>query len=359
MCLKNKSYIFAFTFFICSLCLTSMGSAHELDYTQKENWAYFNTTTPILAEESKQNLLVIEQSITEQNNTEQISIPLIDVFFVAPTVFAGKENLHNMPIQDMLAKTNFLGATNMEKGIYDTNARFFAPYYRQAALSVYKMPLEEREAYLAKAYLDIRKAFLFYMQEENKGRPFILAGFSQGADMCIRLLKEFFEQDDYQKLLIACYAIGWRLTEDELIQYPFLKPAQKADDTGVIISFNSEARHITHSLVVPEGIKTFAINPLTWETHSNIADKSLNKGSCFTDYSGAIISEIPALTGAYIDEMRGTLKVLDVEERDYPALLDIFEEGVYHIYDYLFFYRNLQENVTTRCNAYFKAYHSK
>ena len=33
-------------------------------------------------------------------------------------------------------------------------------------------------------------------------------------------------------------------------------------------------------------------------------------------------------------------------------MLSIFSAGIYHLYDYQFFYRNLQENVEVRLNAY-------
>ena len=42
----------------------------------------------------------------------------------------------------------------------------------------------------------------------------------------------------------------------------------------------------------------------------------------------------------------------DINPEDYPAGLDIFEDGIYHLYDYQFFYRNLQENVAVRIDAY-------
>ena len=99
-----------------------------------------------------------------------------------------------------------------------------------------------------------------------------------------------------------------------------------------------------------ENEKTYAINPLNWKTDSTKADKSENLGACFTDYSGQITEEIPKLTGASIDEKRGALKVTDVSAEDYPAKL--FENGIYHLYDYQFFYRNLQKNVKTRLNVF-------
>ena len=204
---------------------------------------------------------------------------------------------------------------------------------------------------------DIKKAFIYYASQTDATRPLILAGFSQGADMIIRLMKDLFDEPQYQRRLVAAYAIGWKLTEEEVKQYPHLKPATGENDTGVIIAFNSEDKGITSSLIIGEDEKTYAINPLNWKPTSEVADKSLNKGACFTDYSGNIKEEIPAFTGAYIDEKRGALKVTDVNPTDYPGKL--FEDGIYHLYDYQFFFRNLEENVNTRLSAFNEEYNDK
>lgn len=275
-----------------------------------------------------------------------------DVFFICPTVYSGTDDSYNMSLEDTASKEAFAGATNMEKGIYDEDARFFAPYYRQAGLNVYELPPEEREAYLSLAYEDIKEAFTYYLEHFNQGRPIVLAGFSQGADMSIRLLKDCFAREEVNDLLVACYAIGWRITEEELEEYPHLRFAAGETDTGVIISFNSEAESVMDSLMIPAGTRTLAINPLNWKTDSTPASREENAGACFTDYSGSIVTEIPHLTGAYIDPQRGALKVPDVSPQEYPPVLSIFSDGIYHLYDYQFFYRNLQENVGVRIDAY-------
>ena len=298
------------------------------DYSLGENWAYLGQGPETAA---------------------------ADVFFICPTVYGGDEDVFNMSLSDEGAKASFLGATNMEKGIYDADARFFAPYYRQAGLNVYELSAEEREPWLQFAYEDISLAFDYYLEHDNEGRPIILAGFSQGADLCIRLLKDKFQDPALQEQLIACYAIGWSITEEELAAYPWLQFASGENDTGVIIAFNSEAESISDSMMIPAGTRTLCINPLSWTTDSTPADKSLNLGACFTDYDGNITEEIPELTGAYIDPERGALKVTDVTPEDYPAGLYIFEDGIYHLYDYQFFYRNLQENVAVRTAAYLEA----
>ena len=72
------------------------------DYSLEENWAYCET-----------------------EDTEKEA----DVFFICPTVYGGTEDSYNMAMDDEESRESFLGATNMEKGIYDENSRFFAPYY--------------------------------------------------------------------------------------------------------------------------------------------------------------------------------------------------------------------------------------
>ncbi|MDD3306240.1 MAG: DUF3089 domain-containing protein [Acetobacterium sp.] len=291
-----------------------------VDYTKSENWAY----------------LPVGETVTRD----------CDVFFVAPTVYLGTSDSHSMDIGDEEIKAQFLGATNMEKGLYDGDANFFAPYYRQAALNAYTIDASEADQYFDLAYEDVSKAFDLYMNDYNNGRPFILAGFSQGSEMLLRLLADKFDDQALSDQLVAAYLIGWRVTPEDLTNYPFLKMAQHSGDTGVIISFNSEAEGIQTSLIVPD--KTLGINPLNWKTDSTPASASENNGAVFTDYAGSIVKEVPNLTGAYLDSTRGTLRVTDVTAADFPPVLDIFQDGVYHLYDYQFFYRNLQENVKER-----------
>ena len=292
------------------------------DYSQPENWAYF--------------------AIGEEKHA--------DLFLVCPTVDMLDE--YNMSMTDGSTKASFLGALNMERGIYEETTRMYAPYYRQAAMKVYDLDAAEREPYMVLAYSDVSAAFFWYLENENDGRPIILAGFSQGADMCYRLLAEYFSDDELFSQLIAVYAIGWPCTEEMTFRYPQIRPAQAENDTGVVISFDCEAPEVTETFIYPAGQKVYSINPLNWRTDNTPADKAENPGACFTSYSGKIKREEAALCGCYLDETRGVIKVTDIAAADYPPVVPGLPDGAYHIYDYQFFFRSLQINVNVRTEHY-------
>ncbi len=251
----------------CLLALLILGTANAaaVDYGDQSNWAYYgNASGPI---------------------------QVVDVFFVGPTTFMGTAAQCNLPLDVPELRRSFLGAINMEKGIYDAKANFYAPYYRQAGLNVYRLDAGAAAPYFAVAYQDVKTAFEHYLKHANPSRPIILAGFSQGADMIVRLMKDKFQGPALQARLVAAYAIGWRVTAEEIAQYPHLRMARGEYDIGVIVSFNTEAPELASSLSVP--VKTLGINPLNWKTTGEQAGKSLNQGAVFTGYDGRIKKRFP------------------------------------------------------------------
>ncbi len=294
----------------------------RVDYSNKDNWAYYG--------------------VGEGKDA--------DLFIIAPTVDMQDE--YNMSMDDEKTKANFLGALNMERGIYEDSARMFAPYYREGAMKIYAMTPKEREPYLQFAYKDVARAFEYYLENENHDRPIILAGFSQGADHCYRLLEDYFGDEKMQDKLVAVYAIGWPCTTEMVEKYPQIRPATGETDTGVVISIDCESPDVDDTFITPKGTKAYTINPLNWKTDGTPADKSLNIGACFTDYDANIKNEVKGLCGCYIDTDRGIVKVPDVDPAEYPAIVPGLPEGSYHIYDYQFFFRNLQDNVKKRLQQY-------
>ena len=275
----------------------------------------------------------------------------VDVFLICPTVDTKSEQ--NAFDLNKKLRSNFLYALDLEKGIYEDAGRLYAPYYRQMSINAYRLSEPEREKAKELACSDIYAAFRWYLDHENGDRPLILAGFSQGAEMCLELLKEFYgdteEGDALRERLITVYAIGWRVTQTDVQNYPQIVPAQGERDLGTVVSFDCEDGSLIDTIIIPEGVKTLSINPLNWRTDGTPADRSLNLGAVM----GTGAEPIPALCGAYMGD-RGQLVVTNVAAADYPPGLDLFPAGAFHVYDYMFFFTNLKQNIADRVAAYFE-----
>lgn len=214
---------------------------------------------------------------------------------------------------------------------------YYSPYYRQCSLQSFendslattRMPL---------AMEDVRRAFDYYLKHQNNGRPFILAGFSQGAHIMLELLKEM-DEDTFQRM-IAAYAIGITISET----HPHVVAAKGADDTGVTICYNSVRdpncvmRNWTKSLV--------NINPVNWRTDSMSA-------TLITEPSPLLpVSEQKKDTmTVHLDTASGLVIVKGYTAKDYVLpLLGI--EGNYHTREIWLYRDQLRDNMTLRATAF-------
>ena len=282
-----------------------------------------------------------------------------DVFLILPTVNMKAAEPGNEDFTDERNASRYVKTLGLEQGIVEESADVYAPYYRQATLACF---LEEdgtfssdwahaphAQEYLDNAYEDIRSAWLYYLENRNAGRPVFLFGYSQGADMVLRLMAEFGAQEEVADRLVAAYAIGRAVDEAFLSEHPYLRMAQSETDTGVIISYNAMDERAGKP-----GIKEYAINPLNWKADSTPAGKEENLGYVVTNTRGEITEEIPAYCGAYLDPDSGKLIVTEADNLDelYEASESAFPAGDYHLYDLKLFYRNLQKNVADRTEAF-------
>jgi hypothetical protein len=93
--------------------------------------------------------------------------------------------------------------------------------------------------------LDGVAAFDYYIRHFNNSRPFFLVGHSQGATILSNLLAGYMkEHPDVYSRMIAAYVIGQPITDEYLARNHHLKFAEGPDDTGVIVSWNTEAPEI-------------------------------------------------------------------------------------------------------------------
>jgi hypothetical protein len=297
------------------------------------------------------NRLESEQNLNYSNSFYWASSPSsiekdVDVFFVYPTLFGGIDKM-NMDITDDNMRKLVQTVLLKQASVFKDNCNIYAPYYRQMALDGLAMNEEEKNKCFSIGLADIEQAFNYYINNLNNGRPFILAGHSQGSEVLIELMKHKFEKPELMNKLIAAYIIGYSVTDNDLAQCEWLKIAESADDIGVIITYNTQSEFATGSPVLLPNAK--CVNPLNWQTTSEYAPKEMNLGAVFFKENGEIDSIAYQFTDAWIDKnsalVTGTPNINIYSSSIFPA-------GVYHCYDYSFFFNNLKENVDVRINAY-------
>ena len=315
--------------FAIGIFLTVKAAASEsLDYSQQANW------------------VICEETIRE--NCE------VDLFYVLPTIYANKDNAYMLWHDNKAIQAKALMFATQHTDIFSGYCRVFAPYYRQAEFSrVIKeihLPVE-KQTFIQLGINDIRDAFRYYMKHHNKGRPVILLGFSQGSMALLEVMKSEFADRNINSKLVAAYLIGYPNMPKTFPKYPYLRTAQRADDTGVIITYNSQAPGKVKSYFTGSE-KVYCINPVNWRTDGKIAEKSEHKGSRFFDFKSGKATDKKEFVTAQIDPASGGLIVETAEPGKFDSR--ILGPGVYHMCDLNFFYYDLRANGKVRIAAFWK-----
>ena len=233
-------------------------------------------------------------------------------------------------------KENFDWSLQLADDIFGQECNFYAPYYRQISLESWMEAPEVIEARFEAAMADIRTSFAHYLREFNDGRDFVLAGFSQGAKCVLELVKAMDPHTLAQ--MQAAYVIGYKITAEDL-RNPNVRPAQRADDRGVVISYNSvrSADDIWDSVTQANEV---LINPVSWKTDTLPA---------LLPYH-SVTGDSTAVATVRIDPEHHVLQVLgyDGGGMSISAFQGQIPPGNYHLSELTLYKTCLQENVKKR-----------
>ena len=144
---------------------------------------------------------------------------VVDVFFLHPTTLLGEkiDTIDNANLNDekINYKTDY-SPILYQASVFNERANVYAPRYRQAHINMYyeKDSVKKYKAF-EMAYQDIKKAFIYYLENQNNGRPIIIASHSQGTTHAIRLIKEFFDNKELSKQLVCAYLLGMGVNKNE------------------------------------------------------------------------------------------------------------------------------------------------
>ena len=146
---------------------------------------------------------------------------------------------------------------------------FYSPYYRHMTIDIWETQNEDTiNSRFRLPFDDVKKSFDYYMRNFNNGRPFVLAGFSQGAKAVVELMKTM--DNETAGKMVAAYVMGYKVTPSDTVSCPVIKGARACDDTGVTVCYNSvsSAEHIPAVVAKPCAM---CINPVNWRTDATPA----------------------------------------------------------------------------------------
>ena len=209
---------------------------------------------------------------------------------------------------------------------------FSAPFYRHITLDSWATLNEDtiNRRYRDVAFVDVQNAFDYYLTHYNNGRPFILAGFSQGGKSVVELLKTLSEET--RTRLVAAYVLGYKVTPDDVAQAPWIIAAQDSTDTGVTICYNSvsDVKYVKPVISVPN---VMCINPVTWRTDATPAQL----------HDSITVTLSPEYKVLVLDGYDGS---------SLPNILDILNVGDYHGIEPWLYSECLHRNFKQRIDAY-------
>ncbi len=230
-----------------------------------------------------------------------------------------------------------------EKNLCGENFRFISPYYHQYTFEAFSGRTKEDTLKFLAVKEEVTKeaieAFRYYMKHLNNGRQFVLAGFSQGAQLSIEIVKAMREEE--LSKMAAAYIIGYRLTAEDL-SHPNIRAAEDESGSGVCISFNSALSEKGIWEMTSGGAAT-CINPLNWRRDTTAA---------VLEYNG--------LKGKVRVDTKNNVLMVEIDKSPFHKWMEehpLFgkagmDKECLHHWDLLFYTESLKKNAAKR--AYVK-----
>lgn len=191
--------------------------------------------------------------------------PPVDCFYVYPTV-----DLELVPgnHQDLSDKQRQRATTIAQAARFTETCALWVPLYHQVTLGTYLQPKDVLERGLAIAFADVERAFTEYLAHADRSRKVVLIGHSQGAEMVVRLLRRFFDDDATNRArLLLAMPIGGDVDTGTTKN---IHACTRADETGCIVAYRTYAagEHVDPDRwAPPPGKETVCVEPSPSASH--------------------------------------------------------------------------------------------
>ena len=264
----------------------------------------------------------------------------VDVFFIHPTTYY-KSDHWLQPLEDADAnKILDEGVLRNQASVFSSCCKIYAPRYRQATLFSFMDDSGDGQKAIDFAYQDVKAAFQYFLENKSQGRPFIIAGHSQGGLHADTLLKDMIAGTELEDRLVAAYPVGYFIDGEGSVPV-----CESASQTGCQVTWNAVAPDAPS---FQDTSASICVNPLNWSAAGERADFEANLGAVSFAADGEVE---PGATDAQCVD--GRLHVTEVRSPNYAG--EMFGPGNYHIYDFSFYHMNIRENAKLRVASFVSA----
>lgn len=297
-----------------------------LDYSDNDLWAILPDDPP---------------HVFDSFGIDEVKNP-VDVFFVYPTILDDKKDRRwNASVRDTVHLNEVLNSTiKYQASAWYGLGKMYAPFYRQAHIRSFRQEFKQHggDAALDYAYQDVKRAFEYYLNNHNNGRPIVLASHSQGTVHAARLLQDFFDGKPLQNQLVAAYLVGIGIPKDAFANIP---PMEQPDQTGGFVSWNTYKKGKLPKRYDYWYKGKTTTNPVTWDGQLS---------SNFSDHKGVLYSDL----NIYPQSLEVTVNdgMLWVGLPKIPKRFWMSFVSNYHFADINLFWEDIRQNTQLRIETF-------
>src|SRR2546426_2692933 len=240
---KMNHYIRASLFFGLFLSGTGFAQPAPNNYADDKSWLCRPGRSDVCEVDLTTTIILENGNLTRERWNADPNAP-IDCFYVYPTV-----STDLTPNSDMVADPAELNVIRQQFARFASKCRPYAPMYRQITLAGLRRALAAGGVGGAGAlasgiqYDDVRDAWNYYLDHDNKGRGFVLVGHSQGSFILAELVRREIDGKPVQSRMVSAILLGTTLAvprgKDVGGAFQHVPLCHSASQTGCVISYAS------------------------------------------------------------------------------------------------------------------------
>jgi DUF3089 family protein len=209
------------------------------DYSDPKSWLCRPGGKDACAIDETATIVAADGKLTRETWTANPNAP-IDCFYVYPTI-----STDPTPNSDMIADPAELNVIKQQFARFASQCRPYAPLYRQITLAGLRRVLAGGGDALVRGlqYDDVRDAWNYYLEHDNKGRGVVLVGHSQGSFILAELIRREIDGKPVQSRMVSAILLGTVIAvpkgKDVGGSFQHVPLCHSAAETGCVITYAS------------------------------------------------------------------------------------------------------------------------